>query len=80
MHDNCSASFENEMEVLNKVRMMGYSNAFLPMPLQIECECGNSFLMETFEQKCDKCETIFAVTPCHAFSSENVSKIKKINN
>jgi len=75
MHENCSASFENEVEVLNKVRLMGFSNQYLPIPLRIVCDCGNEFDMSTFEDKCDKCNTIFAVTPCHAFDSNNVSKI-----
>ncbi len=76
MHDNCSAKFETEIEVLNKVRMMGFSNQYLPMPLRIVCDCGNKIDMETFEDKCGECGTIFAVTPCHAFDSNNVSKIK----
>ncbi|MCY1150938.1 MAG: hypothetical protein OWP43_00780 [Sphaerochaetaceae bacterium] len=79
MHEGCSGSFENGKEVLYKVRMMGYSNAFLPMPLPIECECGNKFHMETFEDHCDKCQMIYAVTPCHAFDPANVMKAGKEN-
>jgi hypothetical protein len=77
MHDGCSGSFESGKEVLNKVRMMGYSSAYLPMPLQIKCECGNEFQMVTFEERCDKCQMVFAVTPCHAFDSENVKPAGK---
>lgn len=77
MHDGCSGSFESGKEVLNKVRMMGYSNAYLPLPLQIKCECGNDFQMETFEDKCNECGMIYSVTPCHAFDSENVKQAGK---
>jgi len=35
-------------------------------------ECGEKFEMETFEAKCDKCGMVYGVTPCHAFSSENI--------
>jgi len=75
MHDGCSAKFEDGIEVLNKVRMVGFSNGFLPIPFRIKCECGNSFDMKTFESFCDKCNTIYAVTPCNSFSIENISKI-----
>lgn len=75
MHDGCTAKFEDGIEVLNKVRMMGFSNGYLPIPFKIECECGNDFEMKTFESFCDKCNRIYAVTPCHAFDIENVSKI-----
>ncbi len=72
MHDGCAGSFENGKQVLAKVRAMGFSGGLMPMPLPIECECGKTFEMETFESHCPHCGMIFAVTPCHAFDPENV--------
>ncbi len=76
MHDGCSGKFESGQETLNKVRMMGYSKVHIPFPLTIECECGNTFKMETFEDKCDGCQTTYAVTPCHSFSAEHVVAVR----
>lgn len=73
MHDGCSGSFTSGVQVLNKVRQMGFSEQYLPVPLMIECsDCSNEFEMETFEAKCPTCGMVHAVTPCHAFDAENV--------
>lgn len=76
MHDGCMGSFENGMQVLSKVRMMGFSEGALPMPLEIQCAntaCGQTIEMDTFESKCPHCGMVHAVTPCHAFDPANVS-------
>ncbi|MCT4541954.1 MAG: hydrogenase maturation nickel metallochaperone HypA [Vallitalea sp.] len=73
MHEGCSGSFENGKQVVDKVRMMGFSLQPMPMPLTIECEeCGDAFEMETFEDKCPHCGMVYGVTPCHAFDPDNV--------
>jgi len=74
MHDGCSASFDDGVQVLNKIRAMGFSFQPMPMPLEIECSsCGTKFEMTTFEFACPGCGMIHAVTPCHAFDPANVS-------
>ncbi|XMB85544.1 hypothetical protein RJG79_08960 [Mycoplasmatota bacterium WC44] len=73
MHDGCSGSFENGQQVVNKLRTMGFSEAALPIPAEITCECGEEFEMDTFEYKCPKCGMVYGVTPC---SSHDPSKIK----
>jgi len=73
MHDGCSGSFESGKEVANKVRSMGFSTQFMPMPMTIDCvECGKAFEMNTFEDKCPHCNMVYAVVPCHAFDPSNV--------
>lgn len=72
-HDGCAGSFNNGMEVADKVRMMGFSNQPMIMPLTIKCtNCSESFEMVTFEDKCPHCGMVYAVTPCHAFDPDNV--------
>ena len=71
MHDGCNGSFSSGAQVADKVSMMGFSGESMPVPLIIECQCGDSFIMKTFEGKCD-CGMVYAVTPCHATSAENV--------
>lgn len=72
MHQGCAGSFENGKQVVDKLRMMGFSDQYMPIPFEIECECGETFLMETFESKCPKCSMVYGVTPCHAFDVKNV--------
>lgn len=73
MHDNCSGSFQNGKQVVDKVRMMGFSDGALPIPLDITCECGTTFQMEFFEDECPNCKMVFGVTPC---SSHDPSKVQ----
>jgi len=73
MHDGCSASFQNGVEVAEKVRSMGFSEQLMPMPLDIKCHgCGDDLVMDLFETKCPKCGMVHAVTPCHAFDPDNI--------
>ena len=72
-HAGCSGSFEDGKGVVYKLRMMGYSNQPMPVPFEIKCEeCGETFTMENFEDKCPHCHMVYGVTPCHAFDPENV--------
>ncbi len=72
MHEGCSGSFVNGKQMVDKVRLMGFNEAMLPMAHDITCECGNTFEMDTFEAKCPKCGMVYGVTPC---SSHDPSKI-----
>lgn len=73
MHEGCSGTFENGKQVVNKLRAMGFSNQFMPMPMKKNCDnCNTEFVMETFESKCPKCNMTYGVTPCHAFDPSNI--------
>lgn len=73
MHDGCAGSFENGQQVVDKVRMMGFAEQLMPMPLDIECHgCKEPFTMEEFEGHCPKCDMVHGVTPCHAFDPNNI--------
>lgn len=72
MHDGCMGSFDNGKQVVDKLRMMGFSNQYMPMPVKLKCSCGEEFEMETFESKCPKCGMVYGVTPCHAFDPTNI--------
>lgn len=67
MHGGCSGSFASGLEVLNKVRAMGFSAATLPIAAELDCHnCGRPMTMETCEATCGECGATHAVTPCHA--------------
>lgn len=72
MHEGCSGSFDNGKQVVDKIRMMGFDKQYMPVPMQIKCECEKEFEMETYESKCPHCGMVFGVTPCHAFDPSNV--------
>ncbi|QVK17632.1 hypothetical protein KHQ81_12365 [Mycoplasmatota bacterium] len=73
MHEGCSGKFQNGKQIVDKVRAMGFSNQYLPMAFSITCvDCGNTFEMSTFEDKCPQCNMVYGVTPCHAFDPDNV--------
>ncbi len=77
MHDGCSGSFGSGQQVVDKIRMMGFNTENMPAPLIIECvECGESFIMKTFEGKCT-CGTVYGVTPCSAHDAANVKPAGK---
>ncbi len=69
---SCSCGTATGKETVNKVRAKGISNALLPIPHQLNCECGEVFLMRTYETKCPSCNMVYAVTPCSADKVENV--------
>jgi hypothetical protein len=67
MHDGCHGKFENGAQVVNKLRMMGFSGYTMPEPAKINCVgCATEFTMETLEDKCPGCGMVYGVTPCHA--------------
>lgn len=73
MHDGCSGSFVDGKQVVDKVRMMGFSQQYMPMPMTVKCGvCDTDFEMETFEAQCPACAAVHGVTPCHAFDPANV--------
>lgn len=77
MHSGCSGSFDDGKQIVNKLRMMGFSDGVMPVPAEFDCECGESVVMESFEFKCPHCGMVYGVTPCHAFDVENIKSAGK---
>ena len=73
MHDGCTADFVDGKQIADKVRMMGFDSMSMPVPLDIRCSsCKEDFKMETMVSACPRCNMVYAVTPCHCGSPENV--------
>lgn len=73
MHDGCQGSFTNGAQVVNKLRMMGFSNHRMPVPVELVCSgCDERFMMATLECRCPHCGMIYGVTPCHAHDSKSI--------
>lgn len=73
MHDGCSGQFENGLQVLQKIRMMGFNMQPMPVPAHFKChECEEDIQMTTLEYRCPSCGLIYAVTPCHSFDIASI--------
>ena len=73
MHDGCSGTFVSGRAVVDKLRMMGFSQGALAEPFHLSCQhCGKPMVMETFEHACPACGAVHGVTPCHSHSAEFV--------
>lgn len=73
MHDGCAGNFTSGMDVINKLRTMGFSTQAMPGGLIIACEnCQCRFQMETFESTCPDCGMVYGITPCHAHDAAAV--------
>lgn len=65
MHEGCTGSFENGKMVVDKVRMMGFTEMVMPSTTMLKCvECGDQFEMTHLESKCPNCGMVYGVTPC----------------
>ena len=73
MHDGCHGSFISGEQVVDKLRMMGFSRHQMPIPVTLVCSgCEQSFVMETLECRCPHCNMVYGVTPCHAHDSKSI--------
>lgn len=69
---DCSCTFENGKELVDRLREKNYSKDKLDINHEIKCECGNTFNMETLEDKCESCNMVYGVTPCKKDEAENI--------
>lgn len=73
MHQGCDGSFGGGAQVVDKLRMMGFSGMPLPAPVELVCEgCGKSFTASTMESTCEHCGMVYGVTPCHAHDPRSI--------
>lgn len=67
MGNCCNDSFSNGEQIVDKLRMKGFSSFAMPVPTEINCtNCETVFTMQTMEDRCTKCGMVYGVTPCHA--------------
>lgn len=73
MHDGCNGRFINGAQIVDKLRMMGFSGYAMPSAMNIRCDsCETTFIMETMESRCTTCGMVYGVTPCHATDPDSV--------
>ena len=72
MHEGCTGSFGDGKAVVDKIRIMGFNTREMPMPLELECDCGEKFSMTHLETKCPHCGMVYGVTPCSTAFPERI--------
>lgn len=78
MHDGCTGATGSGMEVLQKVRMKGFSDKAMPMVQTFDCvACETEIQMTTLEYKCPTCHMVYAVTPCSAHDQSRIQAVGK---
>lgn len=73
----CNCTFETNEAVIDKVRSKEMENEQIPVPFEITCSCGETFMMETHVAKCPACDMTFGVTPCKSDDINNVVMAKR---
>jgi len=71
-NDGCAPDLNDGKAIANKVRQVGVREGLLETPHMIECECGQTFEMVHFEEKCPSCQMVYAVTPCSSHNKDNI--------
>ena len=73
MHEGCTGSFGDGKAVVDKIRMMGFNERPMPIPIKMVCkECENEFEMTHLETKCPHCNMVYGVTPCSTSNPERI--------
>lgn len=72
MSCGCSGLDKNGKAVVDLVRSKGKDSMELRIKHEIECSCGNTFIMNTLVDKCPHCHMTYGVTPCSSMNKENV--------
>lgn len=73
MHQGCQGHFNNGTQIVDKLRMMGFSGYQMPEPVTLDCHgCAGSFTATTLESRCPVCGMVYGVTPCHAHDAGSI--------
>ena len=73
MHDGCTGASGDGLQMLQKIRMKGFSNKAMPAVTKFTCSsCENEVEMTTLEFKCPTCDMVYAVTPCSAMDPTRI--------
>lgn len=74
MSCGCNNLGSDGKKVADLVRGKGFENKTPTGDLNIPCECGTNFKMETLVCNCPNCNMTYAVTPCSSSKLESVHK------
>ena len=74
MSSNCGCGkLSDGRAIVDHVKSKGKENFAPNVPLIMNCECGETFVLKTVIMNCPKCEMTYAVTPC---SSSDINNVK----
>lgn len=72
MSCGCGTHLKDGKAIVDRVREKGKAEMPLNTPHEIECTCGEKFIMKTFVSVCPKCKMTYGVTPCSQGDKNNI--------
>jgi Zn finger protein HypA/HybF involved in hydrogenase expression len=72
MSCGCTTRLKDGKDVVDHVKSKGRENNVPKVAHEINCECGETFTLETIIMNCPKCGMTYAVTPCGSDDKNNI--------
>ena len=72
MSCGCTSRLKDGKAIVDHVKSKGKENFAPTVAHQIQCECGETFILQTLIMNCPKCEMTYAVTPCGSGEVNNI--------
>jgi hypothetical protein len=73
MSCGCTTNLHDGKAIVDHVKSKGKDQLAPLIAHDIQCECGETFTLETVIMNCPNCEMTYAVTPC---GSDDINNIK----
>lgn len=74
MSCSCTKDLNHGKDIVDLIKRKGKESVVPAIKHEINCDCGETFLLQTVIMNCPKCEMTYAVTPC---GSDNKNNIKQ---
>ncbi|MEQ6378527.1 hypothetical protein RZN22_17995 [Bacillaceae bacterium S4-13-58] len=74
MSCTCTNDLTEGVQVVDHVKSKGKDKLRPRVMHEIQCDCGETFHLQTVIMNCPKCEMTYAVTPCGSADIENVKQ------
>lgn len=72
MSCGCHTGDKDGKAIVEFVRNKGKEHMPTQVAHEIECSCGDVFVMKTVVDQCPKCGMTYGVTPCGSANKENI--------
>ncbi|GAA0126602.1 hypothetical protein UT300019_25050 [Clostridium sp. CTA-19] len=72
MSCGCTGLEKDGKAIVDLVRSKEKGTLRMRVEHEIQCSCGNTFIMTTHVDKCPHCNMTYGVTPCSSMNKENI--------
>ncbi|WP_042355616.1 hypothetical protein [Bacillus rubiinfantis] len=74
MSCGCTSRLTDGRAIVDHVKVKGKQHLAPTVAHEINCDCGETFTLETVIMNCPKCGMTYAVTPCGSADKENIKQ------